>query len=202
MGPKPNWTTTHRGSTSAGRGLDLTSLFHRPSPAFLQVTTCGGEAWPASAIEGSGSRWFFGPTWGFSTDLRMFARADTHIGQSDADHGRANPPQKVSGSSCLVKSCCEALPHDQNDIDEGCQRLGVVETQKRRCLDENHLRQVSGCFQYRRRAQCQLPAVRDEWNQWDRRDVGQRRRPQGASRTSGAIGAIGSWPGGLTRLLA
>ena len=116
---------------------------------------------------------------GFFDRSPNVARADTHIGQGDADHGRADPPQKVSGSSCLVKSCCEALPHDQNDIDEGCQRLGVVETQKRRCLDENHLRQVSGCFQYRRRPQCQLPAVRDEWNQWDRRDVGQRRRPQG-----------------------
>ena len=133
-----------------------------------------------SAIDGSGSRWFLGPTWGFSTDLRMSPRTDTHVGQSHTDHGRANPPQKVSGSFCLVKSRCQALPHDQNDIDGGCQGFGVVETQKRRRLDENNLRQVSGRFQHRRHPQRQLPTVRDERNQWDRRDVGQRRRPQGA----------------------
>ena len=65
---------------------------------------------------------------GFFDRSPNVARTDTHVGQGHTDHGRANPSQKISGSFRLVKSCCKALPHDQNDIDGGCQRLGVVET--------------------------------------------------------------------------
>ena len=171
----------------------------------LQPTSghCCQEACPTSAIAGSGSRLFFGPTCGFSTDLRMSLRTNAHVGQGHSDHRRANPSQQISGSSCLIEGGGHAaFPHDQNDVDRRSQgrRRGtrVAEVPRQEPPPPSAVPLPVPPAPAMQAARCSRPTERAEPTRH-----GQRRRSQGLFkdlrryRSGHRIS-----PRGLTRLLA